>query len=339
LRDTPGLCEGHEGAWGHGMGARFKYAIVLSLAVAGGFLAIGSPVTGSLRDFIAAWSEPEIVRIDSAAAARVDEQLDYRIAQRRGSLEGWRAFLDAHGDGANAQSARAQIARRLLASGAPAAPDAEVSNDASPDAIAESDAAARAGPSHDTEVATATSDEVCSRDGARLERLSRNPASDEIRRFANELGCEALRPQLMSLVESVDRAPSAQAPPELPNSESQAPKVESVVAVSPPSQETKVASLDDGAAALAAEPPVPPARVGPATSRNSRPVASPGVEKSTASLHGHQARRHASGCAFKFLCFRRAPPILLALLGEKPKHATVFRQRLASAWPNSLRDR
>jgi hypothetical protein len=35
------------------------------------------------------------------------------VAKRLASLEGWRAFLAAHGNGAYAQSARAEVERRL----------------------------------------------------------------------------------------------------------------------------------------------------------------------------------------------------------------------------------
>jgi hypothetical protein len=37
--------------------------------------------------------------IDPVAAANVDEDLDYRIAQRTKSAEGWRSFLTAHPNG------------------------------------------------------------------------------------------------------------------------------------------------------------------------------------------------------------------------------------------------
>src|SRR5277367_4558318 len=49
------------------------------------------------------------VSVDPIAAANVDEDLDYRIAQRIKSIEGWRSFLTAHPDGPHAQSARAEL--------------------------------------------------------------------------------------------------------------------------------------------------------------------------------------------------------------------------------------
>jgi hypothetical protein len=62
-----------------------------------------------------------------------------------------------------------------------------------------------------TEVAALTPDEICKRDGDRLERLRSSPKSNEAARFANELGCEKLRPQLLALMESLDHVPSAPA--------------------------------------------------------------------------------------------------------------------------------
>ena len=51
-------------------------------------------------------------------------------------------------------------------------------------------------------VADLTSDETCRRDGDRLAQLRASPSGEETQRFASELGCEALRPQLQRLMES-----------------------------------------------------------------------------------------------------------------------------------------
>src|SRR5271157_5970377 len=65
-----------------------------------------------------------LVPANPAAAARMafppssadlDEALDYRLAERVGSLEGWRAFLAAHPSGFFAQLARAQVEKMLPA--------------------------------------------------------------------------------------------------------------------------------------------------------------------------------------------------------------------------------
>ena len=60
-----------------------------------------------------------------------------------------------------------------------------------------------------TQLAALTPDRVCQRDEDRLAQLRSNPSRDEAARFANELGCEKLRPQLLSLIESLEPAPAA----------------------------------------------------------------------------------------------------------------------------------
>jgi len=216
----------------------------------------------------------------------MDEELDYMVAKRLASLEGWRAFLAAHANGAYAQSARAEIEKRHGAEKPPAPGNSEVfngatsdmresneatdsvstasrdavptmaaaavPNDASPDAKpaddvagpvtphAETDVAAgaqlaaltpdeicqrdgehldllRSNPSSDelvrdarpaspvrsADVASLTSDKICQRDADRLARLRSNPSGEEAQRFGSELNCEALRPQLQRLMESL----------------------------------------------------------------------------------------------------------------------------------------
>jgi hypothetical protein len=117
--------------------------------------------------------------IDPVAAANVDEDLDYRIAQRMKSTEGWGAFLAAHPDGAHSAQTPGEV----------------VSPDPS---------------STRSEVATLPSDEICRRDEDRLERLVNSPTRDEAMRFLTELGCEKLRPQVLRLAERQDdQAPTA----------------------------------------------------------------------------------------------------------------------------------
>ena len=137
------------------------------------------------------------------------------IARRKGSVEGWRSFLAAHGGGVHAQSAKAEVVNCFPRSNsAPAA--AEVSNGSSNDAKTGSEVVGSAPPDPGTEVAALTPDEICKRDGERLERLRSRPTNDEAARFAGELGCEKLRPQLLGLMESLGdlRLPRRQlAPP------------------------------------------------------------------------------------------------------------------------------
>lgn len=53
--------------------------------------------------------KPEAAPIDAVASAKVDEDLDYRIAEQAKSVEGWRAFLAAHPRGAHAPAAQAEL--------------------------------------------------------------------------------------------------------------------------------------------------------------------------------------------------------------------------------------
>ena len=105
------------------MGRLLRYAIVLALAVAIGAYVVLGPL--SLDDFFASRTEQKaaafpIEPTPPASPASVDEELDYMVAKQLASLEGWRAFLAAHPNGAYAQSARAEIEKRLGADNAAA---------------------------------------------------------------------------------------------------------------------------------------------------------------------------------------------------------------------------
>jgi hypothetical protein len=81
--------------------------------------------------------EAAVPPIDPVAAANVDEYIDYRIAQRTKSAEGWRSFLTAHPNGPHAQLARAELDRL----GSPETPPqqpiaAQATNAAAPDSKA-----------------------------------------------------------------------------------------------------------------------------------------------------------------------------------------------------------
>ena len=197
----------------------FKYAIVLALRLALGFYVHGllsledvaklkwlDEINVIINKPVVAARPAVVPSVDLAAAALLDEDLDYRIAQRIGSLDGWRSFLTAHGSGVHAQSAREEVEKLLLAEKAPTPPGAEVSKGASTDTKAVSEVMGSAPPSPGVEVAALRPDEICKRDGDRLERLRSSPTGDEAARFANELGCERLRPQLLDLMGSLGYA-------------------------------------------------------------------------------------------------------------------------------------
>jgi uncharacterized caspase-like protein len=126
---------------------------------------------------------PAVVEAPSAAAAvpppaapEADEASDYQAAEQAGSLDGWRSFLNVHPEGSYARLARAEI-EKLLAN-----QKVEASR---------------------TAVTPLSADELCKQDEDRLVRLRANPTSDEAERFASELNCERLRPQLSRLMESL----------------------------------------------------------------------------------------------------------------------------------------
>jgi hypothetical protein len=200
------------------MGALFKSSIFLALAIAIGvylYLSLSDEdVTSVLPEApVASVAAVPVAPVAEAAQADIDDDLvDYLVAQRIGSLEGWRAFLTAHASGLHAQLATAEVEKLLHAEKTPAPAIAEVSHGASPDGQAGSEAAPPAAPPAGTEVAALMLDEICKRDEERLERLRSNPSSEEAARFADELGCEKLRPQLLALSEGLGRsAPSAAA--------------------------------------------------------------------------------------------------------------------------------
>ena len=148
--------------------------------------------------------EAGVSPVDPVAAANVDEDLDYRIAQRTKSTEGWRSFLAAHPAGLHAQSARSELDKLVSVEKPPAPMPAQASLS---DIKTTSEDTSSGQPSARSEVA---SDEICRRDAEGLERLSHSPTSDEAMRFLTELRCEKLRPELFRLTERLDyQAPTA----------------------------------------------------------------------------------------------------------------------------------
>ena len=146
-----------------------------------------------------------------SASVNLDEALDYRMAERVGSLEGWRAFLSAHPGGFYAQLARAQVEKMLSASKPSESAAPSVASVGKPPQPTADEIRRPVSAAPVAEAATFTPDEICKREGDRLARLRANPTDAEAQQFAAELSCEKLRPQLLRLMESLGFA--APAPP------------------------------------------------------------------------------------------------------------------------------
>jgi hypothetical protein len=191
-----------------------KYAFVLALALA----VIFAYAPLSFKDFAKprwlgninvivnrplapATPEARVFSVDPIAAANVDEDLDYRIAQRMKSTEGWRSFLAAHAAGPHAQSARAELDKLVSVEKPPAPVAAQASDGGLSDTKTPREDTSSDQPSLPSEVA---SDEICRRDEDRLERLSNSPTSGEAMRLMSDLRCEKLRPELFRLTERLD---------------------------------------------------------------------------------------------------------------------------------------
>ena len=194
------------------MRALIKSSIILALPAISVYL-----YQSQSQDFFAP-PKPEALIAPVDPAAKAEEELDYLVAKRIGSLREWQAFLTAHGSGFYAQSARAEVERLLHAEKTPGPVAAEVSNSASPSVTAAIGAERPAEPSAGLQVVTPTQDEICRRDEERLERLRNGRSSEEAVRFANELGCERLRPQLLGLMETLGSLAPAPAAAEVSNS-------------------------------------------------------------------------------------------------------------------------
>jgi len=294
---------------------------------------------GAPTDLIERLSRAETA--PGSLASVEEEELEYNVAKQVGSLDGWRAFLAAHPNGVHAQSAKAEIARRLdgqdapaigsaatatlsptddehddglsqrvaslashaqsalarakrslLGADAPASRDLEGSSIASPHAMAASGAGAGAQPAPGDE-APATAevaisqdesqgpkssepprrsplpsagsgdaagtqrsglgpDEICQRDADRLDELRGHPSSDALVRFANELGCKKLLPQVVSLMKNLAPPPDGAGVSDAASSATRA-ETETAALAPPPAGATALSSTSGDACERDAE--------------------------------------------------------------------------------------
>ena len=188
---------------------KYAFVLVLALAVIYVYAPLSLEYVAKLRwlDDInvvvnksLAPAKPGVSPVDAIAAANVNEDLDYRIAQRMKSTEGWRSFLAAHPAGPHAQSAGSELDKLLPVATHHAPAVAQASNGGSSGAKTPSEDSSPDRLSPWSEVA---SDEICKRDEDRFLRLS-SPTRDETMRFLTELHCEKLRPELFRLTEHLD---------------------------------------------------------------------------------------------------------------------------------------
>ena len=90
---------------------------------------------------------------------------------------------------------------------APQSTGAPSPNSAAPDTMSAGGAEPPASQSPATEATSRTLDDACKRDEDRLDRLRHSPSSEGSARFAEELSCEKLRPQVMALTGDLARPP------------------------------------------------------------------------------------------------------------------------------------
>ncbi len=255
-------------------------------------------ISVAINKSLAARPQAEVPSVDPIAAAKVEEDLDYRIAERMKSTEGWRAFLTAHPDGAHAQSVRAEL-DKLAPPMTPSAPMAVQAPDVgAADTKVPSENVPPPVPSTGSDAATLAADEICRGDEDRLQRLSDSPTSDGIIRLLIELRCEKLRPQLLGLAKRLDdkAPPPADAAQDTPSGVLPGPVVSS--------------------------PPLPPAR--PPANEPSKRL------RSTLSSRGVDPKRHTTQSTAPNL-----PQFLLAFFGGRPRNSTGIRRAQAAGGPSS----
>jgi hypothetical protein len=256
-------------------------------------------ISVAISTSLAAKPQAVVPAVDPIAAAKVDEDLDYRIAERTKSTEGWRAFLAAHPDGPHAQSARAEL-DKLAPPMTPAAPTAAQAPDTGPaNTRISSGNVPPPLPSTGSDASTLASDEICSGDEDRLQRLSDSPTSDGVIRLLIELRCEKLRPQLLSLAKRLHERASAT-----------------------PADAAQDASSSVLPGPVASTPPLPPPRM--RTNEPSKRL------RSTLSSRSVELKRHAARWTAPNL-----PELLLAFFGGGPRNSSGVRRTQAAGGSSS----
>jgi hypothetical protein len=309
------------------MNAFLKFGIVLALNLAVGlyvYASLDNPDAGAR-----AWRAPENmdfgnarldVAVDPAAGARVDEELDYRIAKRIGSVEGWRSFLAKHESGAYADNAIAAMAKLLSAETAKADPD--YADRRSPEANPASGATL---PS-EMEVSTDVGNDISNPE---------EPGAEARRDDAMGGGAGARsQPQPAEVTgRRDDDAAPVQPTSNVAKADTEAPLSPGRDAATPAAApslndakaeiESPVSALRD-AATPAAAPVAASERVGSGAGRRLRAITPVSLRGPVDFPHNLKPRRRAMHCGWRNGCFKRvatAPPFLMALFGQKPRYA------------------
>jgi Caspase domain len=165
---------------------------------------------------------PVAINPSDGADANAVIAADYQMAERVASPEGWKAFLAVHGSGYYANLARAQLAKLAGANpqgkvepglGAQSALSPAAGQSAKPlrDLAPPPPKAAAPAPI----VAGLGKNGSCDADASALARLRLNPSAQDVKKFADELTCPDLRPQLRRFMESLgmDVPPASQEAP------------------------------------------------------------------------------------------------------------------------------
>jgi hypothetical protein len=103
-----------------------KYAFLLAIVATGGYFVLvpededvaPSSVEQQAATALLEPRPPAQAPAQASPASIEEEALEYTVAKRVASLDGWREFLAAHPNGVHAQSARAEVERRFGAKGA-----------------------------------------------------------------------------------------------------------------------------------------------------------------------------------------------------------------------------
>jgi|SRR5271166_753522 len=364
------------------MKAFVKYAVVLASGLAIGFYLHEPPklerfvtlpsleeIDVVVREALAAARPKALVDpVDPAAAALVEEELDYRTAQRTRSLDGWRAFVAAHPSGLHAQDAKAKI-DLLIAADTPPANAADRTNAAPAQEAPESGRAAQeakgaapveakseSGPANQrsagTQVASLDSRDACPRGVERLLEINKSPADEGANGSVEKLRCNVLQPEALRLMDhsgplttpttvatTLNAAAEQSAGPENegaadPSAKAEAAEAAAAPAASPGARMDSPSGSDSNPASAS---PSPPAKSSSAGVPKRRAAPRPDKARVTASSHRHEPVRHASRCSRSGCHWRHPelPPILMALLGEKPRGFGAFGRTGAADRPSA----